>query len=93
MNRLYELIEKPLLTEKSTRIRENYNQYCFKVNEKANKIEIQKAIEKIFNVKVVKVNKILSYGKKKRLGKYEGRRPDWVKAIVTLKEGDKIDIY
>ncbi|MDY0151369.1 MAG: 50S ribosomal protein L23, partial [Candidatus Cloacimonas sp.] len=62
----------------------------FKVSINANKIEIRKAIEHIFAVKVININTIRMMGKPKRLGKYSGKRPDWKKAIVTLRNGDKI---
>jgi large subunit ribosomal protein L23 len=66
------------------------NSYTFKVSVNANKIEIQKAIEKIFNVNVLKVNTIKQRGKVKRMGRFSGKRADWKKAIVKLKAGDSI---
>lgn len=80
----------PIITEKSERQVSANNTYTFKVSINANKIEIKHAIEKIFAVKVVDVNTIRMLGKPKRLGKYSGKRPDWKKAIVTLRDGDKI---
>ena len=85
-----EIIIAPMLTEKSLLEKENHNRYMFKVRINANKIEIKKAIEKVFSVKVVKINTIRMKGKPKRMGKYEGRRPDWKKAIVTLQADHKI---
>ncbi|HNX00714.1 MAG TPA: 50S ribosomal protein L23 [Candidatus Cloacimonadota bacterium] len=85
-----EIIVAPLLTEKTSRMMHETNCYSFRVSLNANKIEIKKAIEHIFSVNVISVNTIRMKGKPKRLGKYEGRRPDWKKAIVTLKDGDKI---
>ena len=87
----YDIIIGPLLTEKGTNLKEMHNQVMFKVAKDANKIEIKKAVEEIFNVKVEKVRTINYTGKKKRLGLREGKRPDWKKAIVTLKEGEKLD--
>ncbi|HNX38329.1 MAG TPA: 50S ribosomal protein L23 [Candidatus Cloacimonadota bacterium] len=80
----------PLITEKSGAQMEKQNSYTFKVSINANKIEIKHAVEKIFSVKVTDVNTIRMFGKPKRLGRYNGRRPDWKKAIVTLREGDRI---
>lgn len=85
-----EIIVAPLLTEKTSRMMNEANSYSFRVSINANKIEIKKAIEHIFSVSVLSVNTIRVKGKPKRLGKYEGRRPDWKKAIVTLRAGDKI---
>lgn len=79
-----------MLTEKSLLEKETNNRYMFKVSINANKIEIRKAIEKVFSVKVVKINTIRMKGKPKRMGKYEGRRPDWKKAIVTLQADQTI---
>lgn len=85
-----EIIISPLITEKSGHQLELNNSYTFKVSMKANKVEIKKAIERIFSVRVISVNTITMMGKPKKLGKYEGKRSDWKKAIVTLKPGDKI---
>lgn len=85
-----EIIIAPMLTEKSLLEKETNNRYMFKVSINANKIEIRKAIEKVFSVKVVKINTIRMKGKPKRMGKYEGRRPDWKKAIVTLQADQTI---
>ena len=84
------IIISPIITEKSSNQMERTNTYSFKVSINANKIEIKHAIEKIFSVKVLDVNTIRMLGKPKRLGRYSGKRPDWKKAIVTLREGDKI---
>jgi len=89
----YEIIERPLVTEKSIAGAER-GKYTFRVNKNANKIEIAKAVEQIFNVKVASVNTMRVRGKAKRLGRYpEGRTPDWKKAIVTLKPGFKIEVF
>jgi large subunit ribosomal protein L23 len=88
---IYDVLISPLLTEKGTAMKEKDNKIVFKVARDANKIEIKKAVEEIFKVKVSRVATMNCKGKLKRLGKYEGRRADWKKAIVTLKEGEKLD--
>ena len=91
----YQIVKYPLITEKSTILREDKAQYTFRVDRRANKNEIKKAIETIFkDVSVVSVNTINVRGKPKRF-RYNkrGKTSDWKKAIVTLKEGDVIDIY
>ncbi len=85
-----EIIIAPIITEKTSSIKNTTNSYTFKVSVNANKIEIQKAIEKIFNVIVLNVNTIRQQGKVKRMGRFTGKRADWKKAIVKLKEGDSI---
>jgi len=90
MIHMREIIIAPLVTEKSSSQMASNNSYTFKVSMNANKIEIKKAIERIFSVRVLSVNTINMLGKPKKLGKYSGKRPDWKKAIVTLKPGDKI---
>ncbi|MBI4537096.1 MAG: 50S ribosomal protein L23 [candidate division NC10 bacterium] len=89
----YDVIGKPLLTEKGTRIKEAGNQYLFRVAKTANKVEIRQAIEQLFKVTVLEVRTLRVQGKLKRLGRFQGRRPDWKKAIATLKPGDSIDLY
>ncbi len=91
----YQIIKYPLITEKSTILRENKNKYTFRVNKRANKIEIKKAIEAIFDdVEVLSVNTINVRGKPKRSrNNQKGRRSDWKKAIVTLRPDDTIEIY
>ena len=85
-----EVIIAPMLTEKTTSLLNTNNNYTFKVSLNANKIEIAKAIERIFNVSVLNVNTIRQRGKNKRMGRFVGKRADWKKAIVKLKEGDSI---
>jgi large subunit ribosomal protein L23 len=87
------IIRRPLITEKSTRQKEGSNQYVFEVQKEANKIEIQAAVERLFKVKVLQVRTTTVLGKLKRLGRRFGKRPDWKKAIVTLREGDRIDFF
>jgi large subunit ribosomal protein L23 len=82
-----------LFTEKNDRLKDNFNKYAFEVDLHANKIEIRQAVEQIFGVSVVKVNTMRVHGKVKRRGRSVGRRPDWKKAVVTLKAGDTIPIW
>ncbi len=90
MKAYHHLIKGPIITEKTHTQRELANKLTFRVNLKANKIEIRKAIEDIFKVKVLGVNTVRVRGKQKRLGRTTGFRPDWKKAIVTLAPGEKI---
>jgi large subunit ribosomal protein L23 len=88
----YEIVKKPIITERTTMLRDKYNKYVFDVNNKANKIQIKKAIEQLFNVTVTKINTTIVTGKLRRYGKFSGYRQDWKKAIVTLKKGNEIKI-
>ncbi len=87
------IVRRPLVTEKSTQQKETANQYAFEVDRRANKIEIQSAIERLFKVRVVGIRTSNVMGKMKRLGRRYGKRPDWKKAMITLKEGDRIDFF
>jgi large subunit ribosomal protein L23 len=87
----YQIILRPIITEKGGLL-EGYGQYLFKVTKNANKVEIKKAVEKLYKVKVNKVNVISVPSKFRRVGEHEGRKPGFKKAIVTLKKGDKIEI-
>jgi len=91
MKSLPGIIKKPCLTEKGMALQEDCNQLVFKVDPRANKIEIKQAVESMFNVEVIKVRTANMHGKKKRLGRYSGRRSDWKKAIVSLVEGHSVD--
>ncbi len=91
MNKIYETIKKPLLTEKSLVLRDTDNCYCFVVEKTATKQQIREAVEAIFKVTVEKVATIPQRGKVKKMGRFAGKRPDLKKALVTLKKGDKID--
>ncbi len=93
MSRAHQVVLKPLLTEKGTRLKEEGNQYLFRVARTANKVEIKRAIEQLFKVTVLEVRTARVRGKIKRLGRFEGRTPDWKKAVATLKEGDTIELY
>lgn len=90
---LYRIIKKALITEKSTLAREEANKYVFEVDRRANKIEIVKAIEKLFKVKVLNVHVMNVTGKKKRLGRVVGQKRSWKKAVVTLAPGNRIEVY
>jgi large subunit ribosomal protein L23 len=87
------IILKPLVTEKGSRLREAGNKYLFQVAKDANRIEIGQAVKQIFNVKVKDVKTIVVHGKVKRMGMFSGKRPDWKKAVVTLEEGQSIDLF
>lgn len=88
-----EIIRKPIITEKSMLMAEELNKYTFSVDKRANKVQIKKAVEELFNVKVIKVHKINTTPKKKRVGQHQGFKPQLTKAIVTLAEGSKIEIF
>lgn len=90
---LYDIVRMPRITEKGSRLKERSNVLTFEVRRDANKIQVRKAIEGIFKVKVLDVTTVNCAGKKKRMGAREGRRSDWKKAYVTLKSGEKIDIF
>lgn len=93
MKEPFDIIRTVRLTEKSTLLTEKANKYVFEVNPAANKLEIKAAIETLFQKKVVSVNTANYAGKKKRERRADfGRRPHWKKAIVTLKEGEKLDL-
>jgi large subunit ribosomal protein L23 len=87
------VVKRALITEKGTVLRETRNQYHFEVARDANKIEIKRAIETIFSVKVDSVRTQQMRGKLKRQGRFAGRRSDWKKAIVTLQPEQKIDLF
>lgn len=91
MRTSYDIVKQILRTEKGTRMLED-NKYLFRVAMEANKIQIKQAVEDIYNVTVLKVNTATMYGKWRRIRYQEGKTPDWKKAIVTLKKGDKIEI-
>ena len=93
MNEPYDLIQTVQLTEKASLLSEKHNKYVFRVSPRANKIQIKRAVEQLFQKKVVSVNTSNYAGKKKRERTMNyGRKAHWKKAIVTLKEGEKIDL-
>jgi len=85
----YRVLERPQITEKATMLSSS-NKYVFRINPRSNKNEVKKAIEKVYDVKVLKVNIINNFGKKRRYGQIMGRTKDWKKAIVTVAEGQRI---
>jgi len=89
----YRIIRRSLITEKSTIARDEYNKYVFEVDRGANKIEIGNAVEKVFKVKVLDVHIMNVPGKKKRVGRTQGQKRDWKKAVVTLAPGSRIEIF
>ncbi len=92
MREPHEVIRRPTVTEKGTALKEQ-NKYCFEVDRRANKIEVKRAVEVLFNVKVAAVHTVAMRGRVKRVGRFSGRTPDWKKAIVTLKEGHSIAFF
>ena len=88
--KLTEVIRRPIITEKTTVIREDGQTLVFQVAREANKIDVRRAVETLFGSKVASVRTSVSHGKVKRQGKYVGRRPDWKKAYVKLREGEKL---
>ncbi|OFZ79116.1 MAG: 50S ribosomal protein L23 [Bdellovibrionales bacterium RIFOXYD1_FULL_53_11] len=89
----YEVIQRPVISEKSTALAEIAGKYAFKVAPQANKNEIKDAVQKLFNVKVREIRTMVVHGKIKRSGRTELKRPNWKKAIVTLAEGQKIELF
>jgi large subunit ribosomal protein L23 len=89
----YEIIKRPLITEKTSIQKEIANQLTFEVDRRANRIEIKQAIESVFKVKVAKIQTMQVSGKVKRRGRFVGKRRDWKKAIVTLMPGERIDFF
>ena len=92
MNR-FDIIKRPLDTEKLDRMRDRENKFAFEIDLKANKTEVKQAIEQLFKVKVLDVKTSIVRGKFRRIGRSEGQRSNWKKAIVTLKEGDAIQLF
>ncbi|RJP83512.1 MAG: 50S ribosomal protein L23 [Desulfobacteraceae bacterium] len=92
MNR-YDIIKRPVNTEKTTTQKEVVNQVTFEVDQRANRIEIGRAVEEVFKVNVAAVNTMHVNGKIKRKGKTLGKRKDWKKAIVTLMPGERIEFF
>jgi large subunit ribosomal protein L23 len=90
MKNLYDVIRRPLLTEMSTLLKESQQTLVFEVHRDATKPEIRKAVEALFDTKVADVRVARVHGKVKRQGRHSGRRPDWKKAFVVLKKGEKM---
>jgi large subunit ribosomal protein L23 len=93
MKTLYEVIKRPIISEKSTALAELGNRYVFEVAPAANKQEIRDAVQRLFNVTVREIRTLIVHGKVKRAGRSETKRANWKKAIVTLGEGQKIDFF
>ena len=92
MKDIHSIIIRPLITEKMTALRDSRNRYGFEVAREANKHQIKQAVEALFKVKVTEVTTMNIMGKTKRLGRSQGKRPDWKKAIVTLAKDQKIEL-
>ena len=90
---MYHIIRRALITEKSTIAKDESNKYIFEVDRRANKIEVAKALEKLFKVKVLDVHVMNVTGKKKRVGRILGEKRSWKKAVVTLAPGNRIEIH
>jgi len=90
---IYQVIKRPLVTEKTTLEKDAKNIIAFEIDKDANKIEVKQAVEALFKVEVVEVNTVNMAGKTKRVGKNIGKRSNWKKAYVTLKEGSKVDFF
>jgi large subunit ribosomal protein L23 len=89
----YQILKKPLVTEKSTQMLAEGNWVSFKVHSEANKVQIKKAVEKVFSVTVTKVNTLIVPGKSRRFGRAVGHTKPWKKAMLRLKDGDKIELF
>jgi large subunit ribosomal protein L23 len=88
-----DVIKGPLITEKLDKAREKFQQYSFIVDRKATKHDVSRAVSNLFKVTVEDVRTLIVRGKTKRVGRSMGKRPNWKKAVVTLKEGDKIELF
>ena len=93
MEATYDIIRRPLDTEKLDKQRDAQNQYAFEIDRRATKLDVKRAVEQAFKVKVLTVRTMIVRGHIKRLGRSEGQRPNWKKALVTLKEGDAISLF
>jgi large subunit ribosomal protein L23 len=89
----HDIIVRPILTEKLTELRETQRKIGLRVRPDATKIEIKKAAELVLKVKITKVNVLHVIGKTRRIGRLSGKKPDWKKAIVTMKAGEKLEIF
>jgi large subunit ribosomal protein L23 len=89
----YDILKRPVITEKSTSQKEANNQLTFEVDRKANKVEIRQAVEQVFKAKVLGVRTIQMKGKVKRFGRTVGKRRNWKKAVVTLAPGERVEFF
>lgn len=90
---VYDVIRAPIMSEKTLSKKEETNQFAFEVDPRVNKIQIKESVEKSFKVSVLQVRTMNVRGKKKRLGRHQGRKSNWKKALVTLKEGETIEFF
>ena len=90
---VFEVLRRPLITEKSTILQDGHNKYAFEVDARANKAQVKTAVERSFSVSVSDVNVMMVRGKRKRFGRKMTKRPSWKKAVVSLKAGDKIQLF
>ena len=93
MSTIYDVIKRPIITEKGLALKENDRTLCFEVADHASKQQIQEAVEQLFKVKVQQIRTMVVPGKMRRRGRYTGYRSDWKKAYVTLREGEKMIEY
>jgi large subunit ribosomal protein L23 len=93
MKDIYQVIKRPLITEKANILKEKENKVAFVVDRAANKAEIKEAVERFLKVKVLRVQVANMKGKPRRIGRTIGKRPDWKKAVVTLRPGDRIEFF
>jgi len=93
MSTIHNVIKRPIITEKGLTLKERDRTLCFEVDDESSKQQIQEAVERLFKVKVEAVRTMVVPGKMRRRGKYSGYRPDWKKAYVTLREGEKMIEY
>lgn len=89
----YQILKRPLITEKSTTEKELYNNLHFEVDRRANKIEIKQAVEQVFHVDVLRVRTLTIKGKSKRVGRHVTQTSDWKKAVVTIKPGQRVEFF
>ena len=90
---IYGVLKRPIITEKTNHLREEANQYVFEVATGATKVDVRRAVEEIFSVRVTEIRTMNVRGKVKRFKRQFGKRPNWKKAIVTVREGDAIDLF
>ena len=90
---IFDVLKAPKMTEKTLSLKEESNQYAFEVDQRSNKVQIKECVEKSFKVNVLNVRTMNVRGKKKRMGKHQGYKSSWKKALVTLKQGDTIEYF
>ncbi len=90
---IYSVLKRPIITEKTNHLRDEANQYVFEVEPGATKVDVRRAVEEIFSVRVTNIRTVNVRGKVKRFKRFLGKRPNWKKAIVTVRDGDAIDLF